>query len=110
MTIAGLLPPSSSVTGVRCFGRGLHDDPADGAVAGVEDVVERCVEQRGGLVDAARHDLHRALVEVSRDQLGERVGGGRRHLGRLDDGGVAGRERGDERTEQRAAPGSSTGR
>ena len=38
-TMAGLLPPSSSVTGVRCARRGLHHDAPDASVARVEDVV-----------------------------------------------------------------------
>ena len=36
------------------LGGGRHHDAADGAVAGVEDVVEPLLEQRGGLVDARR--------------------------------------------------------
>ena len=108
--MAGLLPPSSSVTGVRCFGRGAHHDAADGAVARVEDVVEALREQRGRLVDRTVTTATAALVEIPGNEVGERGGRRRRDLGRLEDRGVARRERRDQRRKERAGPGSSTER
>ena len=70
------------------------------AVAGVEDVVEALFEQRGGLVDRTGHDGDGALVEVARDQVGERGGDGGRDLRRLEHRRVAGGERGHQGSEE----------
>ena len=83
-TTAGLLPPSSSVTGVRCCGGRGHDHAADPSVAGVEDVVEALGQQCGGLRHAAGHNGYDPLVEVPRHQFGHHGGRVRADLGRLE--------------------------
>ena len=80
-------------------GRGGHDDPADGPVARVEDVVPVLLEQGRGLGHAALDDRDGLRVEVARDEPGQRVRRRLGHLGRLDHRGVAGGERTDERRE-----------
>ena len=58
--------------------RSGHDDPADGAVAGVEDVVELLGEQRRRLVDAAGDDLHDAARRGTAGSSSAIERGGRR--------------------------------
>ena len=70
--MAGLLPPELERDRREVLGRRLHDDPADGAVAGVEDVVPALGEQRGGLGDAALDHRDAVRVEVLGHEPGER--------------------------------------
>jgi hypothetical protein len=61
---AGLLPPSSSVTGVKMLGRRPHDDAADVCATGVEDVIEALLEQLGGLLDRSLDHPNGTSVEI----------------------------------------------
>jgi hypothetical protein len=45
-TMAGDLPPSSSVTGTRFAGR-LHDGSSDGGASGEDEMIERQGGERG---------------------------------------------------------------
>ncbi len=82
------------------LGGGAHHDLGDVATAGVEDVIERFGEQRGGLVDRALDDGHDAFIEVLRHELGNRFRRRRRQLGRFDDHRVPGGQGADGRAEQ----------
>ena len=89
------------------LGRSGHDDAADRAVAGVEDVVELLTEQLGRLIDAPGDDLHDGGVEVLRDELGHQRRCGRRDLRRLEHHGVAscdGRHQGSEQQLEGVVP------
>ena len=93
---------------MRCSAAAAHHDPADGAVAGVEDVVEALGQQGRGLRDAALDDGDRVGVEVLRQQPGHGGGGRGGQFAGLDDDRVAGGERADQRGEQeleRVVPG-----
>ena len=96
----GLLPPSSRVTGVRCSGGGARDDLPHARTAGEEDVVKALLQQRGRLRHGPLHHLHAVRVEVAREQIRDQRRGARRELGWLDDGAIAGGERGDQRAER----------
>ena len=70
-TMAGFLPPSSSVTGVRCARRGGHHQTPDPAAAGEEDVVPALLEKGAGHRRATFGHGYRPIVKVGRQQLGE---------------------------------------
>jgi hypothetical protein len=78
-------------------GCGGHDDAADGAVAGVEDVVEALFQQGRGPGGAALHDGDRVRWQVGGQQPRERGGRGGGELTGFDHRGVTGRERPDQR-------------
>lgn len=70
----GDLPPSSSVTGVRCSAGRAHDDFADVAATGIEDVVERAFQQFAGFLGPAFDHAHGLGVKVLRHQLSKELG------------------------------------
>lgn len=76
-------------------GRGA-DDPAHVGAAGEEDVVEAELQQAGGLRDAAGHHLDQLAVQVRRDQHLYQGGRGGGDLRRLDEDGVARRQRSND--------------
>ena len=55
--------------------RSRHHDPRDAGVPRVEDVVVALLEERGGLVDATRHDLDALGIQVAGDQASQELGG-----------------------------------
>ena len=84
-----------------------RDDPADGAVARVEDVVPPLVEQRGRLRDAALDHRDGIGVEVLRQDPRECRRRRRGDLGRLADDGVPRRQssgQGSEKELHRVVP------
>ena len=88
-------------------GRG-HDDARHALVARVEDVVERLLEQLGGLGHAAFDHGERIVVEVARQDPRDRRRRVTRDLGRLHDRAVAGGDGADQRRHdhrQRIVPG-----
>ena len=97
----GHLPPSSSVTGVRCrAAAAITARPTRGA-AGEEDGVEPLAQQRLGGLALALHDGDVFLRKGRADELGNRGGGVRRELGRFEHDAVARGQRADQRREQK---------
>lgn len=89
------------------FGGGPHHDAADGAVAGVEDVVEALCQQRGGLLDGALDDRDGVGVQVPGQQPRDDGRGGGGELAGLDDDRVA---RGQRRASASAGAGRGSSR
>src|SRR5207245_567266 len=83
----------------QVLGGGGHHHLADGGRAGEEDVVERQLEQGGGDLDVALEDGDLVLVEQLAHDLDHQRRQVRRHLRRLEDGGVAGGDGRDQRAE-----------
>jgi hypothetical protein len=84
----GLLPPSSSVTGVRCPCGRRHDDARDALVARVEHVSKRCSSSAVVLATPPSTTATPVRVQELRDEPGDRRRHVRRDLGRLDDRGI----------------------
>ncbi|GAQ77547.1 hypothetical protein T45_09366 [Streptomyces turgidiscabies] len=90
-------------------GRRRHDDTSDRAVAGVEDVVEPLLQQRGRLRHASLDDGHGPRVQDPGQPVGEHGRRRRSHLTRLEDHAVPGGQRTDDRRQSqihRVVPGS----
>lgn len=67
--------------------------------ASVEDVIEPLLQKVGSLLDGAQHHLVRLRIQVLGEQLGEKGGGSRRLLGRLEDGRAASSDGSDHGSE-----------
>jgi hypothetical protein len=92
-TMAGDLPPSSSVTGTRFAGR-LHDGSSEGGASGEDEMIERQGGERGTIAVDDRDLLFREDLADHRREHGVRRGG---ELRRFVHDAVAGGDHGDDR-------------
>mmetsp|Transcript_114829 Transcript_114829/g.263616 ORF Transcript_114829/g.263616 Transcript_114829/m.263616 type:complete len:248 (-) Transcript_114829:354-1097(-) len=80
----GALAPELKRHRSQILGGGFHDDPADAAVACVENVVPLLGQERGGLRHGAQDDLVALIVHIPLDNLLNHLRGSGGHLGRLE--------------------------
>ena len=106
----GHLPPSSSVTGVRCRAAAVITARPTLVLPVKKMRVELLAQQRLGDVAFALHDGDVFLGKGRADELGDRGGGVRRELGRLEHGAVAGGDARRPAARAEAGADSSTGR